>query len=301
MPSADPTLSGTHRELLELLHCYSFLSPRLLAIVYGARGNREGRGYWHVARELKVLLDGGFVCRFRRFTPFAKRGSVEHVYALSHEGAKVILDEAEYARSRREIYLRERQDRKNLEHTLGVATLQIVLTLGQDGWRLIGFQPDERRPESRRVISVRGKRTVVWPDASATVEVPTSHGPRYQQLLFELDRSRKSNARLLERFEAYAELLARLRRSETETVVVFIVTGESDLERFLTLADSVARKVPPASFLFWNAADWYDDTEGLRPPREILAEASLATLAGQPVPLVDARVMPAEALVGGQR
>src|SRR5262245_40978634 len=114
--AAPRHLTASQREVVELLHEYNFLTPRLLAIAYGARHGRAGKGYWHLQRELRRLFDAGLVHRFNGTVGSHRAGSVECVYAASHVGTRAILDHAEYAAARKEIYTRERGDRANFQH-----------------------------------------------------------------------------------------------------------------------------------------------------------------------------------------
>lgn len=315
--SPAPTrLSGSQREALELLHEYGFLTPRLLALVYGARAGREGRGYWHLQRELRRLFDAGLVRRFNSPTTAVRNGSAECVYAITHEGARMILDSEDYAQARHDIYNRESKQRGNFEHQLAIATLQLVLTLGQRGWTLVAFRAEERNPRACVRVKVKDCVLTVWPDAAAIVELCREAGEQPQRFryLFEIDLSRKNNQRVEERFLAYATYLVEWNRRDHQRaqaspaletrVVVFVVTHERELERFLDCAGRVLSAWPAAErpcFLFWSMQDWYALPNGvsatvgrplgagavLRPPAAILKEARLATVEGAARTLVE--------------
>jgi len=294
-------LTGSQREVLQLLYEYGFLTIRLLAVAYGSRAGREGRGYWHLQRELRRLFDAGMVERFPGAVRAARAGSDECVYAITHRGGRVILDAIDYARARHDLYGRERKHRANFGHHVAVATLQLVLTLGQRGWRLVDFRAEDRDPSACVRVRLKNRVHTAWPDASAVVETGTEGAGqrRRARYLFEIDLTRKSNQRVRERFAVYAQYLSEQRRQAdavrspiSPTLVVFAVSSESEIERFLehasdALAEARIREAP--SFLFWNLADWFvSGSQGeLRAPAEILESRNLSTLDGDSRRLIE--------------
>lgn len=302
-PAAAFQLTGSQREVLGLIHEYGFLTARLLALVYGARFGRGGRGYWHLLRELRRLFDAGLVERFPASATAVRSGSAECVYAITHQGARNILDAVEYTAVRRDIYNREGKQRANFNHHLAIATLQLVLTLGQGPWRMLEFRAEERNPGA--VVKVRAKDRILtaWPDAMALVESAGGAGvPRRRtRYLFEIDLTRKNNQRIEDRFAVYGAYLVDKARSRPAApqagtalerwAAVFVVPEEGEIERFLEIAARVLSAWRPQErpvFLFWNLEDWYDDASGaLVSPAAILKHSRLTTVDGTSRRLVE--------------
>lgn len=295
-PHTALQLTGSQREVLGIIHEYGFLTVRLLAIVYGARAGRGGRGYWHLLRELRRLFDAGLVQRFPATATAVRCGSAECIYAITHQGARTVLDAVEYAAVRHDVYNREGKQRGNFNHHLAIASLQLVLTLGQGPWKLIEFRAEERNPGA--VVKVRAKDRVLtaWPDAMALVESEASpSAPRRRtRYLFEIDLTRKNNHRVEDRFMVYGTHLADKSRSRPASpqtgsaterwLAVFAVAGEGEVERFIEIAGKVVSAWRPPErpvFLFWNLEDWYEQSGGaLLPPATILKHARLTTVDG---------------------
>lgn len=277
---ASKSLSPSRREILACLHQYSALTPRLLAAVYGARAARGGRGYWHIQRQLGQLHAAGLIERRRTARVRVGGGSEEFVYSLTPQGARELLSVAEYSRVRRRLYALGRGRDVNCEHALAVATLQVVLTLGQDGWALREFHRDERGK------TPGGEPGQVCPDAVARIE---SAKGEEQRLVFEIDLARKSDQRIKDRFVGYASYLAGESAYGANhcmrSVVVMVVPAERELERLMRLACEIEPSARIAYELaIWNADDWYEPAGGgrrLRLPRTILSEESLATVTGE--------------------
>ena len=226
-------VTASQREVLELLHEYGFLTPRLLALAYGSRPGRDGRGYWHLQRELRRLFDAGLVERFSGGVRAAPTGSGECVYAITHQGGRAILDPLEYAETRHVFYNRENKGRVDFTHHVAVATLQLILTMGQGEWRLQEFRAEDRNPRACVRVRVRNQLLTLWPDARAVVELrQDGTSCRRRQYLFEVDLTRKSNQRIEDRFLAYLTYVADRQGGTVppaeRTVAVFVVAGESE-------------------------------------------------------------------------
>jgi hypothetical protein len=305
-PAAPFRLTGSQREVLTLLHEYSFLTPRLLALAYGSREGRDGRGYWHIQRELRRLFDAGLVEKFPASVTAVRRGSTESIYAITHQGAREILDAVEYSALRHNIYNREGKQRANFGHHLAIASLQLVLTLGQAGWKLVEFRAEDRDPRACVRVRVRERVLTAWPDAAAVIESGRGESKlrRRTTYLFEIDLTRKNNQRVADRFLAYAAYLSALRRDTpaatarpaAEHLVVFVVPSEAELERFLGIAGETLtehRLANSASFLFWVLTDWFTPSDApgaastLLSPRDILRAKTLSTLTGDARRLVE--------------
>ncbi len=306
-PEQQLRLTGSQREALELLHEYGFLTPRLLALAYGSRQGRDGKGYWHLLRELRRLYDAGLVERFPSGTRLASAGSEECIYAITHAGGRAILDPAEYTEMRHDLYNRENKGRANFAHHVAIATLQLILTLGQYAWHLLEFEAEARNPGACVKVRVRNQQLTFWPDARAVLETGREGtAQRRWRYLFEIDLTRKNSQRIADRFLAYAAYLAERQTGRTSPsergAAVFVVSSEREAERFMEIAAEVVAARSDgakAPFLFWNMQDWYeghavgsgDRAEGsivaerpggiLRSPREILSQASLTTISGE--------------------
>jgi hypothetical protein len=229
-------------------------------------------------------------------------GSEECIYTITHDGGRAILDALDYAEMRHDLYNREGKQRGNFEHHLALATLQLILTLGLREGQLVEFRAEERNPRACTRVKVKSRVLTIWPDAVAVIDSGagrTGTG-RYTRYLFEIDLTRKNNQRIEDRFAAYAAHVGQHsagglagtqpHRSREECVVVFAVSRESEVERFMKLAGRALSTLRPGerpAFLFWNLEDWIRPTEiatghrgVLRPPVKILNDTRLATVDG---------------------
>lgn len=322
--SEDFQLTASQREILWQLREYRVLTPRLLALAYGAKPAREGRGYWHILRQVRILSDVGLVARLRSMKIHSGGGSDEFAYKLSEQGARAILAGDDLARERRQLRMEGRREQAHVDHSVAVSTLQLILTLGQCGWRLLEFRRDERGARVHGASTSSGHELTAWPDASAVIEhADTSGGESLERtrFLFEMDLARKSNQRIRDRFEAYLKYLFddrgnRGARADHErgglhgsTIAVFVVPNEREVERLMELAVDTTRRgclAGHTGLLLWNTEDWYVQSGGdseteiavgaampaaaskLRSPQSILSEASLSTIEGEARRLVQA-------------
>lgn len=295
-------ITASRRRMLELLHRYRYLTPRLLALAYSNDEGRRGRGFWHVQHELGLLWRHGLVERHYEAKRPTGEGSEQFIYTLSKEGGRVALDPATYGRDRQLIYRRVERKRGNYDHHLGLASLQLILELGASPWTVESFRCDERSDRSRfRVRLDAGGEHTVQPDAWVTVGYPNGQQALY---LFELDLARKNNERLDTRFDCYATYLTRhgaaLRNREraNNVVVVFVAPNEPEVLRLMERATPIlarwSRRERPL-FLFWNLEDWYETKQRRRisagtektwavrelcQPKSILARPTLTNIGG---------------------
>lgn len=281
-----PDLTGSRYHILELLHRYRYLTPRLLALAY-SKGT--GGATSHVRHELALLNRHGLVERHYDSKRPRGRGSDQYVYALSATGARLALDSVTYSRDRHRIFRRARRERGNYDHHLAISELQLILDLGGDDWTVEDFRSDEREPKSRFAVAISGRRSTQQPDARVTILLASGRQLLY---LFEIDLERKSNLRTVQRFEAYGLYLAAKAASGKPpgraecAEVVFVVTKESELERYLELAIPVLNRWAPRErppFLFWNMEDWHEwqpmeRREAVGTPRERTRKWAVSTL-----------------------
>jgi hypothetical protein len=304
--SPGPTrgLTNSHREILELLVRYRYLTPRLLSVAYG-HGDREGRGLKHVRHELRRLLLGEYVTRFNPVRQLVGFANHELVYTATLKGARAVLSDEEYSRQRHRVFNRSRREQTNYEHHLGVSALHLILALGgpSQGFELFHFA-GERDGAAVRIPVERpdGRLGAMYPDATAVFRFPRTE--QRTLYLFEYDLARKNEDRLARRFRAYQDHLTRrleeLRRAHqvNNAVAVFIAPNTDAVVGLMRLAQAVlerSRRARPL-FLFWNAEDWWQEIElerrqsrlhatkrkwtvrVLRDPAQILAEESLGSL-----------------------
>jgi hypothetical protein len=285
-------LGESHKRMLRLLHRYRYLTAPLLALGYS---QERGRGRSHVENELGKLYHREYVHRFYYSTRPTGYGSDAFVYTLARRGAHSILDAGEYTATRHAIENRAKPKR-NYQHHLAIATLQLILDLGADPWTVEAFHSDDVE-ETKFTATVDRRHRTYYPDALAVLRYPNGKRSGY---FFEVDLAHKAEARLDGRFTAYAEYLTAHRRDLKTAhgiagaVVVFVVPTEQQLDRALERAHkslaSWGRKERPV-FLFWNLESWYTTTEkgrALKDPQRILAAESVATIAGNPRRLVNA-------------
>jgi hypothetical protein len=302
-------MTGSRRRILELLHRYRYLTPRLLAIAYDTERRHDVGLSSHVRQELAALWRHGLIERYYDSKRPTGQGSEQFIYTISLAGGRHVLDRDAYSRERHRIFRRSQRVQGNYDHHLALASLQLILELGASEWSVEAFRADERTPASRFTVRLNGSPHTSQPDAWVRLLLPSGQRPLY---LFELDLERKNNQRTADRFEAYAahltgtelpKMLAR--EGASYAAVVFIVPNESEVERFIEAAAPIlaraGRRERP-QFLFWNIEDWYEQqrmerrqavgttTERarewsittLRNPREILQARDVSDIHGRP-------------------
>lgn len=316
-PATLPPLeiTGSRRRILELLHRYRYLTPRLLALAYAGD---NGQASSHVRHELAALWRHGLVERHYDSKRPRGQGSDQFIYTLALPGGRAVLDHDTYSRSRHQIFSRAQRAQGNYDHHLGLSELQLILELGADGWSVESFRADERTPQSRFTAHLPGGvQHTSQPDAWVTFALPSGQRPVY---LFELERERKNNQRTARRLAAYAAYLTSpdaqrmlKRENATYAAAVFIAANESEVERHIEYAAAALKDWPrrerPQLF-FWNKEDWYESQQmerreavgttsertrqwtvnSLRSPRAILREQQLCDIHGKPRWLVPAAV-----------
>lgn len=291
-------LTASRRRILELLHHYRHLTPRLLALAYGWQRGPIGHGLSHLRHELGQLCREGLVARHQEYRRQIGDGSDERIYVLTTAGAKAILDAAAYTAVRHLVYRRNQRKRGNYAHHVALSELQLVLELGGNPWRVEHFASDEHRARFRldlpavdvpvagpvgQVRVVGGEQRGLQPDARVLIRFPSGQRTLF---LFDLDLERRANARTDTRTLAYHVLLSRhmdeLKRTfaVNNVVVVFVATGERAIEHLrlralhvVRSARSVAGLTPQPLFLFWNRQTWVSTEtlhrrQGVGTPRE---------------------------------
>lgn len=299
-------MTGSRRRVLELLHRYRYLTPRMIALAYDTDRARKAGLSSHVRQELAALWKHGLIERYYDGKRPTGQGSEEYIYTLSPQGGRRVLDKETYSQHRQKIFRRSKREQGNYDHHLALTSLQLILELGASGWSVGSFRPDERTPASRFTVPGQGTHQ---PDAWVQFILPSEVRPLY---LFEVDLEHKNNQRTDQRFAAYAEYLtspetARMlqREDATYAAAVFVVRGETEIERMLeraitVLQDRPRRQLP--QFFFWNMEGWYESRRmnrreavgtdnqrtrewtitTVRDPRAILAEPPLCDLHGKP-------------------
>lgn len=307
-------LTGSRRRILELLHRYRYLTPRLLTLAYDAERARDAGLSSHIRQELKALWWHSLIDRHYQGKRPTGQGSDEYIYAISLTGGRCVLDRETYSRDRHKIFGRSQREQGNYDHHLALSSLQLILELGAAEWGVESFRADERTPASRFTVRLAGEHHTRQPDAWVTLALPSGQRPLY---LFELDLVRKNNRLTSARFEAYAthltgpglpKMLAR--EDASYAAVVFIAPNEAEVERFLEAAAPIvgrwSRRDRP-QFLFWNIEDWYEQQamarreavgtaaertrqwtiNALRSPRQILEALEVCDIHGKPRRLVE--------------
>ncbi len=300
-------ITPSRRRILELVHKYRYMTPRLLAVAYGK--DRGGRGLSHVRHELGALWRHGYALRHFWTQGPLGYGSPELIYAITPKGAREILDSEAYAQVRQLIYRRASERRANFDHHLALTQLELVLELGARDWRVAGYNSDERR--ARVQLKLAGKAYGLQPDAWVLAEFPD--GQR-ALLLVEMDIARRENARLDQRFLAYGTLLStrledlKKRYGVNNVIALFVEPSDDEVARVRGRAIEVVREAkfsPRPYFVFWNRGAWFEEQQlarrhlagrngvrertwtvrVLRDPAEVLANALVTGMSGRQRPL----------------
>ena len=206
LPPWQPGLAA--RRLLELLREYRYITPGLAGMVYE---HRHGRGRWNVHHELTRLWRYGYAERF--FRP-VEWGSSQHVYALSVDGAHVVVDPKDWRVERRRVYNVAKQ-KANYEHALAVTLLHVLWVVGSAGQaNLFGTvhiwqdkDGDRDRVRNRFIARVDSEDVAIDPDL--TVLIAHQERDYYRPYFFEVERSHKNYDRLRRRLRAYEYLLSK--------------------------------------------------------------------------------------------
>lgn len=281
-------LTASRRRILELLHQYRYLTPRLLTLAYSWGNGAMRHGQSHIRHELGQLCREGLVARHHDLRRRTGDGSQELIYVLTTNGAKAILDPTSYSSVRHLIYRRSDRQRGNYRHHLALSELQLVLELGGSPWRVETFKTDEHRSQFRlglpaidvpvagplgQVRAIGGELRGLQPDARVLVRFPSGQRTLF---LFDVDLQRRANARLDTRTLAYHVLLSRhldelkSAYAVNNAVVVFVASDEREIEHLrlraihvVRSARSVAGLAAQPLFLFWDRKGWFS-TETLR-------------------------------------
>ena len=292
-------LTPSRREILELLCRYRYMSASLLGLAY-AHGAGRGRGLSHVRHELSRLYQAGLVQRFYPGLRPRGLGSDEYIYVAAKPGARAVLAPDDYRRQQAQIYNRA-QRKANYPHLLAITTLQLILELGQQSWTVEEFRADHEDPKGGSFrVKVLGKTLTVWPDASAVFGFGNDQRTLY---LFELDRERKNNQRIHDRFLAYASHLTenldlvKRENAVNNAVAVFVAPTERERDTLRVRAAGIlgawSRRSRP-QFLFWSMSDWHRaghrrigsvNAKSILPtlslPEEILAATTVVSVEGK--------------------
>jgi hypothetical protein len=206
LPPWDP--GGSALAILRLLYRYRYLTSELLGMVYE---HEQGRGASQVRHHLTQLWRYGYVLRFYR--P-AERGSTQYVYALSVEGAHLVVPDEDWPVERRRVYNRAR-GRRDYEHLLAVSLLQVLWDLGSpqfdELFRTVAYWVDKdgdaEHVRNSFTVQLERERGTVRPDTTVLI----AHRARgyYRPVFFEIERTHKNLDRTRQRFRIYDELLTK--------------------------------------------------------------------------------------------
>ena len=222
LPDWTPNGPGDQR-LLRLLWHYGYLT-RELAEYYVAQ--RLGGSGGHVRNRLTRLWKYGYVQRFYRGTP-PGGGSSQYVYALTREGARLVLTDEHFRSSTAdpltptELKLKNLNKRKvNYEHTLATVIWRMVWELGirevpelehRAYWmdKEGDGSGEPRSSKNAFSVLVDGQRVPIYPDATIWLawKPSAAHRGYFQPLFIEIERSHRNAGRSRTRFLAYEALL----------------------------------------------------------------------------------------------
>lgn len=298
LPAWEPGGSGL--TILRLLYRYRYLTSELLGLVYEAE---QGRGASQVRHHLTQLWRHGFVERFYR--P-AERGSTQYVYALSVEGAHLVVPDEDWSVERRRVYNRAR-GRRDYEHLLAVSLLQVLWDLGSprfdELFRTIAYWVDKDGDAEH----VRNSFTVTLGREKATVRPDTTvliaHAKRgfYRPVFFEIERTHKNLDRTRQRFQVYDELLTKQHAAAAAVfkrevgkvpekgMVVFVAGSRRHAETLRLVAwntlglDERGKKTTPEMW-FTSIEDLFEERDGreeIMPPAALFERPLAMNLAGQ--------------------
>lgn len=298
LPDWQPGKSGLR--ILRLLQRYRYLTSELAGMVYE---HEHGKGGSQVRHHLTQLWRHGLVERFYR--P-AERGSTQYVYALSVDGAHLVLPDEEWSEQRRRIYNLARA-KKDYEHLLVVSLLQVLWDLGSPEFsgtfRTVAYWLDKHRDadhvRNRFAVKLEGKTEAVKPDTTALVLLEERRFLR--PLFFEIERTHKNYERTRRRFRVYDELLgpqqnvaAAVFKKEfgygpMNGLAVFIGANDRHVASLRVSAwnalqlESRPKKRWP-DFWFVALTDLFEEREGREEiirPRELFARPIALNLSGQ--------------------
>lgn len=211
----DITITPQRRFILAALLEYRYLTASLLGTVY----EREfGRGRIAVRNHLTALFRAGLVERhYYHLRDAGEGGSDEFVYVLNPEGAKRVMDPAQWRRHRKTLWNRSRRKKTPEHHLLGSA-LQVILGDPGHPFRVVDFFADQEerdafltvpldplRAQERKARSRHRQRdwrvAYLRPDETVLIDFP---GRGRLLCYVEQDRSRKTKLESLWRFQHYA-------------------------------------------------------------------------------------------------
>lgn len=287
-------------DIFAALDRYRYLKTEHLLRLFAPKGKSEKA----IRRRLMYLFHNGYVNRRLledgRETGF---GSSQAIYILDRAGALELKDAGRLSSGMDVIRRRARPGQRELEHTLSIATFQLLLDLALDtepSLELRSFISDRERRD--HIVKVRTRRyrvkmnrrtnthdveafggqitRTLWPDASFLIERLRRGRPAEQYLYFlEIDRAARNHQRLFDRALAYQQYTtvhnARLMKRRaldtsrpTKVFVLFVAPDVRRLQSLITVSNAVpeVRRNRPA---FWFLSS---ETFDLEHPQRLLSE-----------------------------
>jgi hypothetical protein len=274
-------LNPSHKLMLKLCLHFRYVTSEIVGIAYE---RVAGQGRDHVKNELGRLWQAGYLeSDFLPQPPGA--GGGKRVYVLSTQGLQAIVDRdtvspAEWRTARRSVYNRVRNieifqssGRGNLEHSVLIAQLQLILNTGcQSDPKLLRFFGDqENRSFAVEARIPHPKNPKAWlsvrhfPDAVALMEWP---GGKRGLVYFEIERSHRNHERSAGRFLAYREHLSgesleKLKNRLDVAGAQLVMVGDTP-ERCQILRQQAEEAIGAFSraerpmLVFWPSASWFE-------------------------------------------
>jgi len=278
-PKNKPAIIIQQRDvaILRAIHENRFLTASLLTLLFPPDAKARARKgvtdttpsqepYSNLRRRLSALYHGYYVNRFR-----ADLGE-EYIYALDTQGAELLLNKQP------ELPLdvdwrKKNQDLSNayFDHTLMVSRFRVSLSLGLRKHATLFLHEYERESADLKAEWKRlGKRVYIQPDAFFTLHDKQADG--YLAYFLEADRSTMKLARMVDKYQRYAQMFQDKQHQEAFNVQDFrVLTITKSAERAGNIATLVSAEKSPVPSSFRERLYFTTQESYLEQPQNVLS------------------------------
>jgi len=276
-PKEPPTFDIQERdmEILDAVHQNRFLTMSLLILLFPPDATARERKtpataqpvrHRNLEQRLKKLFRSYHLQRLR--PPFGG----EYIYALDTKGAKLLLEKQPELPLEID-WRKKNQDITNsyFDHTLMVSRFRSSLTVGLRHHPTLSLHDYERESADLKAEWKRvGKRVYVQPDAFFTLHDKQADG--YLAYFLEADRSTMKLARMIDKYERYAQMFQDKQHQGAFNVQDFrVLTVTKSAERAGNIATLTAHEKSPIPRSFRERLYFTTQQSYLEQPQNVLS------------------------------
>ena len=261
-------------EILDAVHQNRFLTMSLLMLLFPPDATARARKaptdtptrHRNLEQRLKKLFRSYHLQRLR--PPFGG----EYIYALDTKGAKLLLEKQPELPIDVD-WRKKNQDLTNsyFDHTLMVSRFRASLTVGLRGHPALSLYDFERETADLKAEWKRaGKRVYVQPDAFFTLH--DTQTDAYTAYFLEADRSTMQLARMIDKYQRYAQMFQDKQHKEAFGVQDFrVLTITKSAERAGNIATLTASEKSPIPRTFRERLYFTTQQSYLEQPQNVLS------------------------------